>query len=160
MTISRRHQAWPRRPGSRLETGVTMGPEITMETSASGTWLVDSPRSWRTASMTQLEAVHVALGEVAAAGVERQPPVGASRLSDREEVVGLLGGEEAVLDQAHEDAAGEVLVALHHVDVLGRDAGHLVELRGHRGEARRGVERRVVAAGGVAVLEPWAAPRR
>jgi hypothetical protein len=36
----------------RLDTGVTIGPEITIETSASGTWLVDSRRSWRTASIT------------------------------------------------------------------------------------------------------------
>src|SRR5688572_8110538 len=39
-------------PRIRLDTGVTMGPEITMDTAASGTWPVDSPRSWRTASIT------------------------------------------------------------------------------------------------------------
>src|SRR5258708_25997767 len=37
-------------PRIMLETGVTIGPEITIETSASGTWLVDWPRSCRTAS--------------------------------------------------------------------------------------------------------------
>ena len=36
----------------RLETGVTIGPEITIDTSASGTWLVDSPRICRTASIS------------------------------------------------------------------------------------------------------------
>src|SRR4029450_14059079 len=39
-------------PRIRLDTGVTIGPEITMDTSASGTWAVDSRRSWRTASTT------------------------------------------------------------------------------------------------------------
>src|SRR5262245_29760114 len=38
-------------PSSMLETGVTMGPEMTRPTRASFTWLVDSPRSWRTASI-------------------------------------------------------------------------------------------------------------
>jgi len=32
-------------PKMRLDTGVTMGPEQTMETSAPGTWLEDSPRT-------------------------------------------------------------------------------------------------------------------
>ena len=32
-------------------TGVTIGPEQTIETSASGTCRVDSPQIWRTASM-------------------------------------------------------------------------------------------------------------
>src|SRR6185503_10385383 len=39
-------------PRITLDTGVTIGPEITMDTSASGTCAVDSPRSWRTASIT------------------------------------------------------------------------------------------------------------
>src|ERR1700704_31803 len=37
-------------PRIMLETGVTMGPEITIDTSASGTCAVDWPRNWRTAS--------------------------------------------------------------------------------------------------------------
>jgi hypothetical protein len=96
--------------------------------------------------------VHVALGEIAAAGVERQPPGGGQEVLHHEEIVGLLRGEEAVLDQAHEHAAGEVLVALHHVHVARAEARHLVELRRHRGEGRRGVEWRVVGARGVPVL--------
>src|SRR5215469_6433481 len=47
----RRH-ATPSRPSIKLDTGVTIGPEITIDTSASGTWLVDSPRICRTASIT------------------------------------------------------------------------------------------------------------
>src|SRR5437660_7730262 len=38
-------------PMIMLETGVTMGPEITIETSASATCEVDCPRSCRTASL-------------------------------------------------------------------------------------------------------------
>src|SRR5262249_56626617 len=38
-------------PRSMLETGVTIGPEMTRPTRASFTWLVDSPRSCRTASI-------------------------------------------------------------------------------------------------------------
>src|SRR5882672_3668427 len=34
-------------PSSMLETGVTIGPEITRPTRARCTWLVDWPRSWR-----------------------------------------------------------------------------------------------------------------
>ena len=46
----RRSQRRPRAE-HMLETGVTIGPEITSATRAPGTWLVDSPRSWRTASI-------------------------------------------------------------------------------------------------------------
>src|SRR5882762_3436730 len=38
-------------PRIMLETGVTIGPEITIDTSASGTCAVDCPRNWRTASI-------------------------------------------------------------------------------------------------------------
>ena len=38
-------------PKIMLETGVTMGPEITIETSALGTCAVEAPRIWRTASI-------------------------------------------------------------------------------------------------------------
>src|SRR5262245_15451779 len=47
-----RGHATASRPSIKLDTGVTIGPEMTMETSASGTWLVDSPRICRTASIT------------------------------------------------------------------------------------------------------------
>ena len=69
-----------------------------------------------------------------------------------QEVVRLARREEAVLDQAHQHAAGEVLVALHHVDVLGLHLSHVVKLRRHGGEARRRVEGSIVPARGVAVL--------
>src|SRR5258706_4225169 len=36
---------------SMLETRVTIGPEMTSAARAPGTWLDDSPRTWRTASM-------------------------------------------------------------------------------------------------------------
>src|SRR5262249_51195440 len=39
-------------PSIKLATRRTIGPEMTMETSGSGTWLVDSPRICRTASIT------------------------------------------------------------------------------------------------------------
>src|SRR5215470_12603374 len=100
----------------------------------------------------QLEPVHVALGEIAAARVERQPSLRREQVLHLEEVVGLLGGEEAVLDQAHEHAPREVLVALHHPHVLGLHPRHVVELRRHRGEARCGVEGRIVAARGIPVF--------
>src|SRR6185503_17587846 len=47
-----RHQSVASPPRIRLETGVTIGPEITMAIWAPGTWLVDSPRIWRAASIT------------------------------------------------------------------------------------------------------------
>jgi len=47
-----RHQSVASLPRIRLDTGVTIGPEITMDTYAAGTWLVDSPRICRAASMT------------------------------------------------------------------------------------------------------------
>ena len=59
----------------------TIGPAFTKLTLASGTWFEESPRTWRAASIDQAEAVHVALGQVAAAGVEGQLPVGAIRFS-------------------------------------------------------------------------------
>jgi hypothetical protein len=39
-------------PRMRLLTGVTIGPPITMATSLRSTWLVETPRTWRTASST------------------------------------------------------------------------------------------------------------
>ena len=39
-------------PRRRLLTGVTIGPPITMATSLRGAWLVELPRTWRTASST------------------------------------------------------------------------------------------------------------
>ncbi len=59
-------------PRRRLLTGVTIGPPMTMATSFRFTWFVDVPRTWRTASSTKFETVHVAFGKIAAAGVERQ----------------------------------------------------------------------------------------
>ncbi len=41
-------------PTIRLLTGVTMGPEIIIDVAAFATWLQDSPRIWRTASMMRL----------------------------------------------------------------------------------------------------------
>lgn len=38
-------------PKMQLLVGVTIGPDITIETLTSFTWDVDSPRSWRTASI-------------------------------------------------------------------------------------------------------------
>ena len=43
------------------------------------------------------------------------------------DLVGLLGAEQTVLDQAHQDAAREVLVGLDDVHVSGTDRGHVVE---------------------------------
>ena len=105
-----------------LDTGVTIGPEITIDTSRVGHLARRLAAELAHRLDLELEAVHVALGEVAAARVERQAPARREQVVEREELVGLLGGEEAVLDEAHQDAAGEVLVALQHVDVLGPDA--------------------------------------
>ena len=55
-----------------LDTGVTIGPEMTIATCAPGTWFVDCAAELAHRLDLQLEAVHVALGEVAAAGIERQ----------------------------------------------------------------------------------------
>jgi hypothetical protein len=79
-------------------------------------------------------------------------PGGGDQVLEGEKLVGLLGGKETMLDQAHEDTTGEVLIALDDVDGLRTCPGHRVEMRGHRGEARRGVGRRIVATGGVSVL--------
>ena len=59
-------------PKRQLLTGVTMGPEMTIETSASATWLVDWPHTCRTRLYVQAKTVHVALGQVATTGVERE----------------------------------------------------------------------------------------
>src|SRR5690606_16456671 len=39
-------------PSKRLLTGDTIGPPITSATSLRGAWLVEVPRTWRTASST------------------------------------------------------------------------------------------------------------
>ena len=46
-------------------------------------------------------------------------PLGAIRFSGVRKSLASSAREEAVLDQAHQHAAGEVLVALHHVDIGG-----------------------------------------
>ena len=56
-----------------LLTGVTIGPDETSDDSTPGTWLVDVAADLAHRLDVELEAVHVALGQVAAAGVERQP---------------------------------------------------------------------------------------
>src|SRR5215813_3557330 len=61
---------------------------------------------------SQLEPMHVALGEIAAARVQRQPSLGREQVLHLEEVVRFLSGEEPMFHQAHEHAASEVLVAL------------------------------------------------
>src|SRR5690606_12511115 len=45
------HQSVASEPKMQQLTGVTIGPAMTMDTSTFGTWLVDSPRIWRTASI-------------------------------------------------------------------------------------------------------------
>ena len=57
-----------------------------------------------------------------------------------------------MLDEAHEHAAREVLVALDDVDVGRRHPGHRVEVRRHRREARSRVERGVVDRGAVTMF--------
>lgn len=49
--VRARRQSVSAPPKMTLDTGVTIGPEMTIDTCAPGTWLVDSPRSWRTASI-------------------------------------------------------------------------------------------------------------
>jgi hypothetical protein len=44
----------------------------------------------------QLKTVHVAFRQVAAAGVERQPPGRRGQVFDRQEVIGFLWLEESV----------------------------------------------------------------
>ena len=66
----------------------------------------------------QSEAVHVALGEIPAARVERGAPVGSDEVVEREHLVRGLVGAEPVLDERHHHSPGEVLVRLHHVDVV------------------------------------------
>ncbi|MBN9511760.1 MAG: hypothetical protein J0H97_00045 [Alphaproteobacteria bacterium] len=70
----------------------------------------------------------------------------------RHERFGQSSERRALLDQAHQHAAGEVLVGLHDVDIGRLEARHVVELRRHRGEARCAVERRVVDPRAVAML--------
>ena len=104
--------------------------------------------------------MHVALGQVAAAGVEGQQAGGRNQVLEREQFVCLLGSTEAVLDDGHHHAAGEVLVALQHVDVPGGHLGHLVQPRRQRGEAGGRVQRRVVARGAGAVLGSGGGPQQ
>ena len=88
--------------------------------------------------------MHVALGEVAAAGVQRQVAVRGQETLLDEVLVAAVRRAEAVLDEAHQHPAGEVLVALQHIDVAGAHPGHLVEARGEGLEGRSGVVWRVV----------------
>src|SRR5271154_1563498 len=74
----------------------------------------------------QLESVHVTFGEVAAAGVERELAVGRRKIFEGAELVDLVGGKEAVLNETHHDSTGEIFVGLHNVNVLRPDARHLV----------------------------------
>ena len=82
----------------------------------------------------QPEAVHVALGQVATAGVEREPAIGPRQVLRRQEPLRLLGRAEAVLHERHDHTAGEVLVRLDHLNVGGADAGHRPEAAGERAE--------------------------
>ena len=105
---------------------MTIGPPITIATSFRSTWLTDCAAYLAHRLDHQLEAVHVAFGQIAAAGIERQPPGGRDKIVEREKVVGLLGFEETVLGQRHHHAAGKVLIALDHVDIGRSDPGHTV----------------------------------
>ena len=100
---------------------------------APATWLVAVPRTWRTASITSLEARACSTRPgcrrwcSAACG-----PSAHSRLSSTRNSFASSGLNEAVLDQGHQHAAGEVLVGLHDVHVLRAHAGHRVQLLRHR----------------------------
>ena len=54
-------------------TGVTIGPDTTIDTSTSGTWLVRGAAQLAHRLDVEFQPVHVALGQIAAAGVHRQP---------------------------------------------------------------------------------------
>ena len=74
----------------------------------------------------QSKSVHVALSQVSAAGVERHLAAGRDQVFQLEKLVALLRCAEAVLDDSHHHADGEVLVALHYIDIAGADLRHLV----------------------------------
>jgi len=100
----------------------------------------------------QFQSVHVAFGEVTAAGVQRQLSPRRQKVLQSKELVRLLGLEEAVLGHAHQHASGEVLVALQHIDVAWAELRHLPQMRRDRAEARGSEVRRVERTGGVTMV--------
>ena len=59
------------------------------------------------------------IGDVAAAGVDRQPAARCRQVLDRDEVARGLRGAEPVVDDRGDCHPGEILVDLRHIDVLG-----------------------------------------
>src|SRR5260370_22871216 len=65
----------------------------------------------------QLESVHVALGQVSAAGVDRQPAAGPGEIFERAEIHHLVRMTKAVLHETRHHRAGEVFIDLRDIDV-------------------------------------------
>ncbi len=80
--------------------------------------------------------MHIALGDIAAARVEREFAVRRGQVLQRAQLHDAVGIAEAMLDQAYRHCAAEVLVNLHDIDVLGSDFRHFVQTRRERPEMR------------------------
>ena len=124
-------------PRTRLLTGVTIGPPSTAATSGSATWLAGGAAQLADALVHHLQPMHVAFGQVAAAGVQRHLPRWRIQVLEGQEFVGLLRLDEAVLDQAQQHAAGEILIGLHDVHILRAELRHVPHVLRHGLEMRR-----------------------
>src|SRR5207247_1276778 len=77
-----------------------------------------------------VEAVDEGLGELAAVGVAREPPVGPGEAPALDERPALSGRREAVILERHDDERREEVVEAGDVDAPGPDARHAPEPAG------------------------------
>src|SRR6266511_3791422 len=60
----------------------------------------------------KVDAVHIGLGDVAAACIDRKPASRCREVVEGHKLVDVVGLAEAMLNDRHQDAAGEVVVEL------------------------------------------------
>src|SRR5690606_28795689 len=77
----------------------------------------------------------------------RQLSVRGEKILHPEKLIGLFRFAETVIDHAQENAAGEILVTLEHIDIARADTGLTEKPRGNGLEIGRGEIRRVMDGG-------------